>query len=227
MLLTPREQERLLIYLAGNLARERRARGVKLNHPEALALISSHVLEAARDGQSVEELMVSGSLLIHRDEVMEGVAELLSEVQIEATFPDGTKLVTIHDPIKIRSHLDKFNSPDTMDTENSQPISHEVKPGEYLIEEGELDLLADRPVTLLEVHHKGDRPIQVGSHYHFYESNKFLVFDRQKAYGKRLAIPAGTAIRFEPGDEKTVSLVEFSGLKKIYGHRGLVQGDLK
>ncbi|MET9990569.1 urease subunit gamma [Streptomyces mutabilis] len=99
MQLTPHEQERLLIHVAADVAEKRRARGVKLNHPEVVALITSHILEGARDGRTVGELMASGRKLIQRDEVMEGVPEMIHDVQVEATFPDGTKLVTVHDPI--------------------------------------------------------------------------------------------------------------------------------
>jgi urease subunit gamma len=100
MLLTPREQEKLLLVVAADLARRRRERGLKLNYPEAVAFLSAHVLEAARDGLSVERIMVEGTRVLTRDDVMDGVAEMIDEVQIEATFPDGTKLVTIHDPIR-------------------------------------------------------------------------------------------------------------------------------
>jgi urease subunit gamma len=100
MLLTPREQEKLLLVVAADLARRRRERGLKLNYPEAVALLSAHVLEAARDGLSVERIMVEGTRVLTREDVMDGVAEMIDEVQIEATFPDGTKLVTIHDPIR-------------------------------------------------------------------------------------------------------------------------------
>ncbi|KOT98271.1 MULTISPECIES: urease subunit gamma [Streptomyces] len=99
MQLTPHEQERLLIHVAADVADRRRARGVKLNHPEVVALITAHILEGARDGRSVGELMASGRKLIQRDEVMEGIPEMIHDVQVEATFPDGTKLVTVHDPI--------------------------------------------------------------------------------------------------------------------------------
>ncbi|MET9717919.1 urease subunit gamma [Streptomyces rochei] len=99
MQLTPHEQERLLIHVAADVAEKRRARGVKLNHPEVVALITSHILEGARDGRTVRELMASGRKLIQRAEVMEGVPEMIHDVQVEATFPDGTKLVTVHDPI--------------------------------------------------------------------------------------------------------------------------------
>lgn len=97
--LTPREQERLLIHVAADVAEKRRARGLRLNHPEAVALITSHVLEGARDGRGVAELMASGRKVLTRDDVMDGIPEMLRDVQVEATFPDGTKLVTVHDPI--------------------------------------------------------------------------------------------------------------------------------
>ena len=100
MYLTPREQEKLLIYVAADVARKRQARGLKLNYPEAVAVISAEIVEAARDGKTVAEIMSFGTSILRREEVMEGVPEMIHEVQIEATFPDGTKLVTIHDPIK-------------------------------------------------------------------------------------------------------------------------------
>jgi len=97
---TPREQEKLMIFVAAELARKRQARGLKLNYPEAIAILSSEILEAARDGKTVAEIMVAGAKILKRDDVMEGVAEMMHEVQVEATFPDGTKLVTVHDPIR-------------------------------------------------------------------------------------------------------------------------------
>lgn len=99
MRLTPHEQERLLIHVAADVARARRARGLRLNHPEAVALITSHLLEGARDGRTVAELMASGRTVLTREDVMEGVPEMIPDVQVEATFPDGTKLVTVHGPI--------------------------------------------------------------------------------------------------------------------------------
>lgn len=100
MHLTPREQEKLLIFTASELARKRQARGLKLNYPEAMAILAAEIMEGARDGKSVSELMVFGTSILSRDEVMEGIAEMIHEVQVEATFPDGTKLVTVHDPIR-------------------------------------------------------------------------------------------------------------------------------
>ena len=100
MRLTPKEQEKLLLHMAGNLAKERRARGLKLNYPESVAYISSELMEMARDGKTVTELMQLGTKLLTKDDVMDGVADLVGEVQVEASFPDGTKLVTVHNPIQ-------------------------------------------------------------------------------------------------------------------------------
>jgi urease subunit gamma len=100
MHLTQREQEKLMIYTASELARKRQARGLKLNYPEAMAILSAEIMEAARDGQSVANIMTYGTTILNRDNVMDGVAEMIHEVQVEATFPDGTKLITVHDPIK-------------------------------------------------------------------------------------------------------------------------------
>ena len=99
MHLTPREQEKLLIFVAAELARKRQSRGLKLNYPEALAILSAEIMEAARDGRSVSEIMAFGTTILNREDLMEGVAEMIHEVQVEATFPDGTKLVTVHQPI--------------------------------------------------------------------------------------------------------------------------------
>lgn len=100
MHLTPREQEKLLIYVAAEVARKRRARGLKLNYPEAMAILSAEILEAARDGKTVAEIMSYGATILRREDVMDGVPEMIHEVQVEATFPDGTKLVTVHDPVR-------------------------------------------------------------------------------------------------------------------------------
>lgn len=100
MHLTPREQEKLLIFVAAELARKRQARGLKLNYPEALAILSAEIMEAARDGRSVADIMDFGTSILKREDLMEGVAEMIHEVQVEATFPDGTKLITVHDPVR-------------------------------------------------------------------------------------------------------------------------------
>ena len=206
--LTPREKDKLLIFTAALLAERRKARGLKLNYPEAMAYISAAILEGARDGKTVAELMSFGATLLGVDDVMEGVATLIPEVQVEATFPDGTKLVTVHDPI---GRGGAGVVPGEVQTPGDAPI---------LINAG-------RETRSLSVANTGDRPIQVGSHYHFYETNPALEFDRGQARGHRLDIPAGTAVRFEPGQTREVQLVPFAGERRVYGFRGEVMGPLE
>jgi urease subunit gamma/beta len=214
MHLTPREIDKLLLHQAGVLAQKRLARGLRLNHPEAVALIATQLLEFIRDGRSVAELMDLGRQLLGRDDVMSGVADLIEEVQVEGTFPDGTKLVTVHHPIAAQAGnraLALYGS--FLPTEAATPVGTAPEllgdaPGGVAPVAGELELNAGRAVTELAVTNRGDRPIQVGSHYPFADTNRVLDFDRGKAAGKRLDIPAGTAVRFEPGDTKTVRLVE-------------------
>ena len=203
MLLTPHEQERLLISYAAELAWRRRGRGLRLNHPEAVAVLCSFVMEAARDGRGVAELMQAGREVLTADDVLPGVAQLLPEVQIEATFPDGTKLVTVHDPI----------GPGT----STAPPAAAVRPGEVLPAAGSVSLGAGRPRTRLVVVNTGDRPVQVGSHYHFAQANAALRFDRTAAHGQHLDIPAGTAVRFEPGIDREVTLVPLAGTRVVAG----------
>ena len=203
MRLTPKETDKLMLHLAGTLAKERKDRGLKLNYPEAIAYISSELLELARDGHSVTELMSMGAKMLTSEDVMDGVPEMIHEIQLEATFPDGTKLVTVHQPI----------------TGNGA-----VKPGEILTEEGEIELNAGKDKAQITVTNTADRPIQIGSHFHFFEVNKALEFNRNLAYGMRLDIPAGTAVRFEPGESKRVELVEIGGTREGYGLNGLVEG---
>jgi urease subunit gamma/beta len=206
MNLTPREKDKLLIAMAAMVARRRLERGVKLNHPEAVALITDTVVEGARDGRSVAELMQLGAAVLSADQVMSGIAEMIHDVQVEATFPDGTKLVTVHDPIR--------------------GASGELVPGAVTTAPGDLVLNEGREAITLTVANTGDRPIQVGSHYHFAETNAALAFDRDRARGLRLDIPAGTAVRFEPGQSREVRLIPLSGTRRVYGFRGLVMGEL-
>ncbi|MBK3406446.1 urease subunit gamma [Methylorubrum populi] len=210
MLLTPTEMERLTIFTAAELARKRRARGLKLNYPEAVAIITDEILEGARDGRSVADLIGWGSTILTTGDVMPGVASMMPILQVECVFPDGTKLVTVHEPIRPAEGA----APDTLE------------PGAILPAEGEIELGAGRPRVSLEVVNTGDRPVQIGSHYHFFEVNRALDFDRAKALGFRLDIPAGTAVRFEPGQRKTVTLTGFGGAKELTGLNNLTQGKL-
>lgn len=198
-----------MLHAAAGAARQRRDRGLRLNHPEAIAVLSSWVLEGARDGRSVADLMEAGRHVLSGDDVMDGVASLIPEIQIEATFPDGTKLVTLHDPIQ-----------------PGGSGSDALVPGAVRGPDDMIEINAGRPVTTLRVEHHGDRPVQVGSHYHFAEANDALVFDRDVARGQRLDIPAGTAVRFEPGIVVDVDLVPFVGARVVAGLRNAVAGPL-
>lgn len=228
MHLSPRELDKLVLHQAGFLAQKRLARGVVLNHPEAVALIATQLLEFIRDGRSVAELMDLGRQFLGRRQVMPGVAPMIHEVQVEGTFPDGTKLVTVHHPIA-REHGDltlalygsflPVPEPDRFPARNDS-----LEPGNYEVMEGELELNAGRERVTLSVTNLGDRPVQVGSHYHFIETNPRLEFDRGLAYGRRLDIPAGTAVRFEPGETRTVTLVDLGGRRVIQGGNGLASG---
>ena len=229
MHLTPRELDKLVLHNAGSLAQKRLARGLRLNHPESVALIATVVLEFIRDGRPVAELMDLGRRVLGRRQVMAGVPEMIHEVQVEGTFPDGTKLVTVHHPVaatdgdlSLALYGSFLPTPDlsvfgTGEADNVVPGSYEVRPGEIELNEGRDSI--ELPVTNL-----GDRPVQVGSHYHFVETNASLRFDRARAYGRRLDIPAGTAARFEPGETRTVRLVEIAGNKVIRGGNNLADG---
>ena len=208
MLLTPTEIERLTIYTAAELARKRRKKGLKLNHPEATALIADDILEGAREGRSVADLISTGAQLLTTDDVMPGVAELMPMLQVEGTFPDGTKLVTVHDPIR----------------PGKKKVALRRVPGELFVDDGDIEINAARQTVTLKVTNTGDRPVQIGSHYHFFETNKALDFQRADAYGMHLDIPAGTAVRFEPGEAREVTLVEFGGTGELYGLNGLTNG---
>src|SRR5258708_3065828 len=230
MHLSPRELDKLLLHNAGFLAQKRLARGVRLNHPESVALIATQLLEFIRDARRVAELMDLGRQFLGRNQVMSGVPEMIAELQVEGTFPDGTKLITVHHPIASENGnltLALYGSflpvPDlSIFKRPSSEIS--LEPGSYEIAAGDLELNAGRDVVRLPITNLGDRPVQVGSHYHFTETNASLKFDRAKAYGKRLDIPAGTAVRFEPGDTKTVRLVDIAGQRIIRGGNNLADG---
>ncbi|MCE3038795.1 urease subunit alpha [Helicobacter anatolicus] len=206
MRLTPRELDKMMLHYAGELAKKRKERGIKLNYVEAIALISMEIMELAREGKkSVAELMSYGKQILKADDVMDGVASLIHDVQVEVSFADGTKLVTVHTPIEDNGKLN---------------------PGEYILKDEDIILNAGRESIKIVVTNNGDRPIQVGSHFHFFETNKLLSFDREKAYGKRLDIASGTSVRFEPGETKTVELIDFGGNQRLYGFNDLNNGQI-
>ncbi len=208
MLLTPTELERLTIFNAAELSRRRRARGLKLNYPEAVAIITDEILEGARDGRSVADLIGHGATILTTDDVLPGIAAMMDIIQVECVFPDGTKLVTVHEPVRPAPGA-------AADTEH---------PGLVQPKPGQIALNAGRRTLKMTAVNSGDRPIQIGSHFHFFEVNKALEFDRAAAFNMRLDIPAGTAVRFEPGASKEVSLVEFGGSGELTGLNNLTNG---
>jgi urease subunit gamma/beta len=204
MHLTPREHDRLTIFLAAELARRRRARGLLLTAPEAIALISDAVCEAARDGATLAEAISAGRAAVGAGEVLDGVADLVTQVNVEALFDDGSRLAVIEEPL----------GPGVVGG-----------PGSVLA--------ADRPIpypqrtaVTLDVANTAAVPIAVTSHFHFFEANPRLSFDRAAAYGRRLAIPAGASVRFAPGSSRSVALVPIGGERVAVGFAGLVNGPL-
>lgn len=206
MRLTPRELDKLMLHYAGELAKKRKERGIKLNYVEAIALISSEIMEMAREGKkSVAELMSEGKKILKPDDVMDGVASMIHEVGVEVAFLDGTKLVTIHTPIEDNGKL---------------------TPGEYILREEDITINQGKEAIEIKVTNNSDRAIQVGSHYHFFEVNKLLEFDREKSYGKRLDIASGTSVRFEPGESKAIFLIDIGGNRRVFGFNNLVDGQI-
>ena len=232
MRLTPCEVDKLsTLYATGRLAQRRLASGMRLNHPEAVALIAMQCAELARGGEhTAAQVQDDGKRMLGRRHVLDGVAELVGDVQIEATFLDGTKLVTVHDAIcaddvDLKSALRGSFLP--VPAGNSFAPAAAKKspaPGEVCTSKESIELLAGRDKVKVRVTNTCDRPIQVGSHFHLIEANRYLNFDRRRAFGKRLAVPSGTAVRFEPGESKTVTLVDIAGNRVVKGGNNLVDG---
>jgi urease subunit gamma/beta len=198
MRLLPREQDRLLLFLAAELARKRRGRGLALNQAEAVALIADEVCEAARDGRSYAEAEAAGYHALGPGEVAEGVAALVRRIEVEALFADGSRLLVLHDPI----------------TAAGPPPQAEV---------GVEWRTQERALTVVN---EGEVPVGVTSHFHFFEVNRALRFDRAAAWGMRLAIAPGEKVFFDPGIPHKVFLVPFGGARVIRGHAGLADGPL-
>lgn len=205
MRLTPTERDRLLLFGAAELARARRARGLRLNVPEATALIADTVCEAARDGRRLAEAIEAARAALGPDDVLPGVADVVTEVHVEAVFDDGSRLAVVTDPI------------------GAAATEGENAPGALLPGPGYADLV---PELKLTVRNTATVPVSVTSHFHFFEANPRLRFDRASAYGMRLCIPAGSSMRFDPGGEAEVGLVPVGGGRVAIGFAGLVDGPL-
>ncbi len=205
MRLTPTERDRLLIFTAAELARARKARGLPLNAPEATAIIADTVIEAARDGQRLRDAVDAACNILEPDDVLPGVAALVPEVWVEAVFDDGSRLVVVPEPLG--------------------PAHGDAIPGSVHPAHEEVDA-ATAATLQVDVQNTSEVPISVTSHFHFFEVNPRLSFDRGAAYGMRLAIDAGEAIRFDPGATVTVDLAPIGGERVVIGFAGLVDGPL-
>ena len=212
--LTPTEVDRLLLHLAATLARARRDRGLRLNVPEATALIADTVAEAARDGRTHPEAVEVGRSILGPDDVLPGVADILTQVHVEAVFDDGSRLVTVADPIG-GGHLG-LDAPGAL-----IPGVHRDDEGTHVGEATRSDDI----VTVLVVN-ESVVPISVSSHFHFFEVNPRLRFDRAAAYGRRLDVAAGSTVAFTPGEPVEVALAPMGGARVVVGFAGLVDGPL-
>lgn len=206
MRLTPTDRDRLLIFTAAELARARRARGLKLNVPEATALIADTVCEAARDGRRLLEAAAMGAAVLTVDDVLPGVADIVDEVKVEAVFDDGTRLVVVRNPFGPGAGSGD-EAPGAVITAGREPSTPSA-------------------MINVEVTNTADVPISITSHFHFFEVNPRLSFDREAAYGMRLAVPAGSAVRFPPGATIEVALLPIGGHRIAIGFAGLVDGPL-
>ena len=206
MRLTPTDRDRLLIFTAAELARARRARGLRLNVPEATALIADTVCEAARDGARLMDAAAAGAAVLSVSDVLPGVPDIVGEVRVEAVFDDGTRMVVVRSPFGEGASLGA-EAPGAVITAATEAAS---------------------PPGLVHVVaiNMSDVPVSITSHFHFFEVNPRLQFHRAAAYGMRLAIPAGSALRFEPGVEVEAPLVPIGGARIAIGFAGLVDGPL-
>ncbi|MCX4829529.1 urease subunit gamma [Streptomyces sp. NBC_00006] len=203
MRLTPTERDRLLLFGAAELARARKGRGLRLNVPEATALIADTVCEAARDGKRLAEAIEAARSALGPEDVLPGVADVVTEVHVEAVFDDGSRLAVVSDPIG--------------------GGEGDAAPGALLPGPEHED---PRPELTLTVTNTATVPVSVTSHFHFFEVNPRLDFVRDKAYGMRLAVPAGSSVRFGPGETQDVGLLPIGGARVAIGFAGLVDGPL-
>jgi urease subunit gamma/beta len=198
--LLPREQARLQIFLAAELARRRRGRGLRLSQAEAVALITDEVMESARDGLPYHEVEQRGYAILGASDVLDDVPRLVRRIELEALFADGYRLIVLHEPI-IRT---------------SAPSPGDEEPAVQWLE----------GCVPLEVVNEATVPVAISSHFHVFEANRRLRFDRRAAWGTRLAVAAGVKVVFEPGETKEIWLTPIGGRRIVRGHGGLVDGPL-
>lgn len=235
MRLTIREEERIQIWSIAEMSRRRLARGIRLNYPEAVAVICDEIMERACEG-SVEmlvDLMEYGNTILHKEHVMEGVPEILKMVQVEAVFRDGTKLVTVMNPIRDSgkgARPETWKSPavpSSIVAAEAFEVGEPSKVGYIEFAPDDIEINAGRETIELVITNTGDRPIQVGAHYHLIEVNKALAFDREAAFGFRLDVPSGSAVRFEPGQSRKCQLTRFAGAQVSMGMNDITNGSMR
>jgi urease subunit gamma/beta len=202
MRLTPKEQERLILFTAAELARRRRARGRKLNAPEAIAVISDEVTEAAWDGRPMADVIATGRRVLAENDVMEGVPALVRRVEIDCLFPSGTALVVIDNPIQQQAG-------------QAGQAGATSAVGAVKVPEGAVSLNEGRPAVTVDVSNNGPRTVFISSHYPFADANPALVFNRAGAQDARLDIPAGASLPFGPGEHRRVQLVKSGGRARL------------
>ncbi|MDR5700885.1 urease subunit beta [Agromyces aerolatus] len=208
MNLTPTEIDRLILFSAAEFARRNRSLGIRLSHPEAVALLTDEAMTMARQGLTYDEIRDRAHALLTDDDVLSGVRSMVTKVLIELPMAEGTKLLALFDPILPTAEDDG------------------MRPGEVIPHAPDVEVVGEEPAVELEVTNLGDRDIQVRSHTHFFEVNRALSFDRSAAFGRRLALPAGSGVRFEPGVPKRVSLIEIRGTRDVRGFADLTNGSV-
>lgn len=206
MNLTPTELERLTVFTAAEIARRNLREGVLLSHPEAVALLTDEVMLAARKNLAYDEVIDHATGLLTAEQCEPGVPDMVGLIALDAPFPDGTKLVTLIDPII------------------ADP--NDIRPGEIIVGEQAVELFPGVPRVELTVVNRGDRDIQVRSQSHFFETNPALEFDRRAAWGHKLDVPSGAGVRFEPGIPVRVQLIPMAGDRVVHGFSGTVNGSL-
>jgi urease subunit gamma/beta len=209
MRLTAKELNRLTIFTLAELARRRRARGRKLNAPEAVAVICDEIFEMAWDGMPLSDVIVQARAVLNRDDVMDGVAEIIGTIEIDALFPSGTTLVVVEHPLGPPLDVDDQDAP-----------------GRIISAKAPVPINAGRAAITVAVENLSNMPIEVTSHFHFFEANRQLRFDRREALGMHLDIPAGASVRWEPHERKEVSLIPVGGTREVWGFGGLIDGPI-
>lgn len=213
MALTQKETDRLLVANLAALARRHQQIGVRLNHPEAVALLTDAIFEHARLGHTLPEVVTHASALLTTDDVLEGVAEMIPLLHVDALLADGARLVTVRNPIR--------------QPQGAAPLAEErLIPGEIISATEDVIINADLPVTTIAITNTSELPVHLTAHMHIFEANPRLSFDRLRAWGMRLDVPATGSVRIPPGETVGADLVPIGGRRAVYGFNGAVNGEL-